>query len=418
MTKSEVEVLIVGGGAAGIAAGRTLHDAGVDCQIVEARDRLGGRAWTVTGGGYPIDLGCGWLHSGSENPWTEIAKKQGLTIDQTPPPWIRSSNPVNFSLPEQANFRDALLSFFDRQGELPEHGPDIAAASLLQPYERWNNLIGAVSTFLSGAEPEHLSARDFSRYHDNGVNWRVVEGYGTAIVGHAEGVSTVLGCAVKQIDRRGKRLSVETERGTIAADAVILTLPSNLIAEDAVRFLPALPEKTEAAAALPLGVNDKLFLALSDAEEFEKDSRLFGRVDSTATAAYHFRPFGRPQIEVYFGGSLAADLEKGGEGAFVEFAVSQLTDIFGSSFAGRLRPIRMHCWSADPFARGAYSRAVIGKADCRAALAAPVDARLFFAGEACSTHDYSTAHGAYRTGVAAAGQALAVLRKTPPKAPG
>ena len=86
---------------------------------------------------------------------------------------------------------------------------------------------------------------------------------------------------------------------------------------------------------MPLGTNDKLFLSLANAEEFEKETRLFGRTDRTAVAAYHFRPFGRPQIEAYFGGSLAAELERGGERAFFEFAVGELTSLLGSEFAKR-----------------------------------------------------------------------------------
>src|SRR5205823_1223865 len=106
-----------------------------------------------------------------------------------------------------------------------------------------------------------------------------------------------------------------------------------------------------------------------------------------------FRPFGRPQIEAYFGGTLAAELEAGGESAFFDFAVSELTGLLGSAFARRVRPIRIHRWGVDPFSRGSYSYAVPGMADCRATLAAPVDDRLFFAGEACSKNDFSTAHG-------------------------
>ena len=96
-----------------------------------------------------------------------------------------------------------------------------------------------------------------------------------------------------------------------------------------------LPEKTEAARGLPLGLADKLFLSLSDAEEFNKESRLFGRTDRSGTGVYHFRPFGRPQIEAYFGGRLAAELEAGGDDAFVDFAVSELVGLLGSDFARR-----------------------------------------------------------------------------------
>src|SRR5262249_59091716 len=151
--------------------------------------------------------------------------------------------------------------------------------------------------------------------------------------------------------------------GAIMADVAIVTLPSALIAEEALAFAPALPEKIQAAAGLPLGHADKLFLALADAEEFEKDSRLFGRTDRSRTGVYHFRPFGRPQIEAYFGGPLAAKLEAGGEPAFVDFAVAELTGLLGSDFARRIRPLRLHPCGTDPFARGSYSYALPGQAD-------------------------------------------------------
>jgi monoamine oxidase len=139
---------------------------------------------------------------------------------------------------------------------------------------------------------------------------------------------------------------------------------------------------------------------------------VFGHTDRTATAAYHLRPLGRPLIECYFGGQCAAELESVGDSAFFDFATAELNGVFGNGFARRIKPIRIHRWGQDPFARGAYSYARPGFADCRATLAAPVDDRLFFAGEACSTHDYSTAHGAFRTGVAAAEQIIAVRKKT------
>ncbi|HEY6994182.1 MAG TPA: NAD(P)/FAD-dependent oxidoreductase [Xanthobacteraceae bacterium] len=415
MAGSDTEVVIIGGGAAGIAAGRRLTDARIDCLLVEARSRLGGRAWTVDdGAGFPIDLGCGWLHSADRNPWREIAQAQGRSIDRTPPPWTRRSVPIGFPLAEQAAFLDALHKFHLRRDTLPEDEPDVASATFLEPLGRWNPLIDAISTYATGAELDRVSARDFNRYDDSGVNWRVVEGYGAVIAAHAAGVPVVLGCPARRIDHGGRRLRVETADGVIAADAAIVTLPSRLIAEEQLRFTPALPEKIEAAAGLPLGLADKLFLSLSDAEEFDKDSRLFGRTDRRGTGAYHFRPFGRPQIEGYFGGPLAAELEASGEPAFLDFAVAELVGLLGSDFARRVKPLALHPWGVDPFSRGSYSYALPGKAECRSALAAPVDHRLFFAGEACSRGDYSTAHGAYLTGVAAAEQAIVARGKRAP----
>jgi monoamine oxidase len=412
VASSDTEVVIVGGGAAGIAAGRRLTDARIDCLIVEARPRLGGRAWTVgDGSGAAIDLGCGWLHSADRNPWVAIAEAQGRTIDKTPPPWRRRSAPIGFPLAEQSAFLEALQKFEQRlDTPSDDEAADVAAATFLEPLGRWNGLIDAVGTYVSGADLARVSARDLGRYDDSGVNWRVREGYGTAIAAHAAGVPVVLDCPVRGIDHSERRLRVDTANGAITADAAIITLPSAVIAEEALAFTPALPEKIHAAAGLPLGHADKLFLALSDADEFDKDSRLFGRTDRSRTGVYHFRPFGTPQIEAYFGGPLAATLEPGGERAFVDFAIAELTGLLGNDFARRIRPLRLHPWGVDPFARGSYSYALPGKADCRATLAAPVDDRLFFAGEACSRGDYSTAHGAYLTGVAAAEQAITARR--------
>jgi monoamine oxidase len=412
MAENDFETVVVGGGAAGIAAARRLHHAGVKCLIVEARSRLGGRAWTITGAsGYAVDLGCGWLHSADRNPWVAVVEEQHRTIDKTRPPWASSALPHRFPEDEQREFRKAQEDFFKRIGERAQRDPDVPAAALLEPDCRWNSLIGAIGTYISGAELDRVSARDFDNYDDTGVNWRIVEGYGATIAACGDALPTILDCPVQRIDHHGKRLKIETPRGVITADQAIVTLPTTLLANAEQLFAPALPEKTQAARGLPLGLADKLFLSLEGAEEFEKDSRLFGATDRSATATYHLRPFGRPQIEAYFGGRLAAELEAGGASAFFDFAVSELTRQLGSDFAARVTPIHIHRWGADPFARGSYSYALPGMAGCRTTLAAPVDNRLFFAGEACSSGDFSTAHGGWITGVAAADQAIRALRR-------
>lgn len=406
MANDDHEVAVIGGGAAGAAAARHLNEAGIDCLLIEARNRLGGRAWTVPGpNGTALDLGCGWLHSADRNEWTTIALAQGRTVDKTPPPWSRSI--MGFKRGEQDDYRRALHAFHERASALARGDADVAVAAALEPSGRWNGLIDAVTTFISGGEAAQVSLRDYDNYEDSGINWRVVEGYGTTVAAHGHGLPVALDCAVSRIDHGGKRLRIETEKGVVVADRVIVTLPTAMLAEDAL-FSPALLEKAEAARGLPLGLTDKLFIGLDKPEEFEVDSRLFGAKNATATAAYHLRPFGRAQIECFFGGDNARELEAQGEYAFFNFAVAELTGRLGSDFARRIRPISIHRWGADAFARGSYSYAVPGKADCRTVLARPVDGRLFFAGEACSKHDYSTTHGAYRTGIAAAEQVMKV----------
>jgi monoamine oxidase len=409
----EVEVAVVGGGAAGIGAARTLHDAGVNCLLIEARSRLGGRAFTELDSGYPLDLGCGWLHSADVNPWTKIAQAQGKTIDKTPPPWMKPTAQPKFSVEDQRAFRNATSAFFRRAEEAGSKDPDVPSSELLEPGDRWTPLVRAVSTYFAGVEPELVSARDFALYEDTEVNWRVVEGYGAAVTAHAQGVPTLLNAVVTRIDHSGKRIQVETAKGVVTASYVIVALPSAIIAQTENLLAPALSDKVEAARNLPLGLADKLFLSLDGAEEFAADSRLYGASDRTETATYHMRPFGRPVIEAYFGGANAWALEKGGVAAFFDFAVGQLIGLLGNDFAKRVKLLGMHLWGGDPFARGSYSYAKPGHWNDRRRLAQPVDDRLFFAGEACSSDFFTTAQGAYRTGADAAEMIMKLRARSP-----
>ena len=413
MPDSEVEVVVIGGGSAGIAATRRLCDASIRCLLIEARPRLGGRAWTVMGAGFPLDVGCGWLHSGDRNPWTTVAQQEGFTIDKTPPPWMRPPLEVSFPRQDHSNYRHALGKYYERLKEAAQHDGDAPASTLIDPNDRWSGMIGAISTYVSGAELERVSIKDLDRYADTGINWRVVEGLGATIARYGANLPVMLDCPVHSVDHRGKRLRVETGNGVIEADQVIVAIPVALIAAERVVFTPALPAKVEAARKLPLGVNDKLFMSLDNADEFDVGTRLFGHTDRVATAGYHVRPFGRPLIEAYFGGRCAAELEANGDSAFFDFAASELAGLLGSDFKRRIKPLRVHRWGQDPFAMGAYSYAVPGYADCRQTLAEAVDNRLFFAGEACSRNDFSTAHGGFRTGVAAAEQIIALRDSAP-----
>jgi monoamine oxidase len=408
----EVDVAVIGAGAAGIAAGRRLAEAvSVSFVVFEARARLGGRAWTAQRGGFSLDLGCGWLHSGDQNPWTGIAEKLGFAIDRTPAPWTSGKRDLSFSEDDQREFNRASSEFYDRLDKAAQEGHDRPASDFLAPGDRWNELLNAISTYANGAELDLVSVQDAAEYGDTGINWRVKEGFGTAIAAYGNGLPVALDCPVTAIDHSGKRVRVESAKGSVEARVVIITVPTTTIGEERVRITPALPEKTEAAAGLPLGLADKVVLSLDKPEIVPQETRLFGNAARTGTGAYHLRPFGRPLIEGFFGGRLAHQMEQEGDGALAAFAVEELATQLGNDIRARLTPLAATAWSRDPFAHGSYSHALPGKAGARAVLARPVDERLFFAGEACSAESFSTAHGAYETGIASAESALTALAK-------
>jgi monoamine oxidase len=406
----ELDVIVIGAGAAGLAAARRLATARLSIRVLEARNRLGGRAWTLRDPtGLPIELGCGWLHSAEENEWCIVASTLGFALDRTRPPWRTQLNDIGFPAPDQDDYRAASARFYDRLDAAGEAEIDQPGNRFLEPGCRWNALINATSTYINGVELDELSARDFWRYRDTGVNWRVVEGYGTLVAACGAGLEITLDCPAEVIDHGGRLIRIETPRSELLARAVIVTVPTDVLAAGTPRFVPELPAKIAAAAALPLGLADKLYLRLDGAEAFPRDSHLYGAVDRVRTGSYHLRPLGRPLVEGYFGGALARDLEQEGEAAFASFAIDQLASLLGGDIRNRLHPVAASAWARDPHARGSYSHAKPGEADARQVLAASVDQRLFFAGEACSSEDFSTAHGAYRSGVSAAEQVIAAL---------
>ncbi len=410
MAHDEFDIVVVGAGAAGLAAAQLLGASGLSHLVLEARDRPGGRAWTVRlANGETADLGCGWLHSAETNPLAGVAERQGLTLDKSPAPWGRSSAQVGPNRAQAGAFIAALGRFRERVESRPADAADVACSALLEPGEPLNPLIDAVSTYYSGAELEKVSAADLQAYEDSGVNWRVREGLGAVVAGLAKGAPVRYSCPVRVLDRRGTRLCIETDLGTLSARAAIVTLPSNVIAASPDLFRPALPGKSEAASRLPLGLANKLYMELLAPGDFPSDSRAFGDMGRRATGGYQFRPLGRPLVEGYFGGDLAESLERDGLAGAFDFALGELVGLFGADFRRAVRPLAFHGWRSDPFAMGAYSYARPGGAGSRRTLAAAVDSRLFFAGEACSPDSYSTAHGAYLTGRAAAEAAMRAL---------
>lgn len=405
---SEIDVAIVGAGAAGIAAARTLEGSGLSVLVLEARDRLGGRAFTVTPApGVVFDTGCGWLHSADLNPFVAIARGLGFAIDRTRPPWRVQGYEPAFPRAEREDFIAALDAFFARTEAAARSGRDSAASDHLEPGNRWNPMIDAISTYINGCELDQVSVIDLNAYVDTEINWRVPRGYGTLVAAYGAPCPAALNTVVVLIDHSAAQLRLETSRGSLRAQKVIVTVPTDLIAAEAIRFHPALPAKVEAAFSLPLGLADKVTLAVEAPDDMPKDGNLRGMTMRTAAGAYHLRPFGQARIEGFFGGRYARELEDAGAGALAQAAIDEIVALLGSDMRRRLAPLAQSRWALDPFARGSYSHALPGHAGKRAVLAAPVDGRIFFAGEATSPDFFSTAHGAQQSGVRAAHEAMA-----------
>jgi monoamine oxidase len=413
---SSVDVAIIGAGAAGLGAANALKKSGLSVLVLEARNRVGGRAHTIMASpDVTFDVGCGWLHSADQNSFVKIAEELNFEINKSLPPWRERAYGEAFPQDDRDDFIRALDAFYDRAEkaaiEAEQSGRDVAASLFLEPGNRWNPMIDAISTYVNGCELDSVSILDMDAYEDTDLNWRIRRGYGALIAAYGASCPLALNCQVTLIDHSAKRVRIETSQGTLTADKVIVTVPTNLIAEETIRFHPPLPAKVAAARGLPLGLADKVTLALDEPEALPIEGNLRAATMRTEMGTYHLRPFGQPCIEGFFGGRFARSLEDAGDGALAAAGIDEIVSILGNDFRRKLKPLAESRWAHDPFARGSYSHALPGHAGDREALAAPVDGRLFFAGEATSPEFFSTAHGARDSGERAAEEVLADGKK-------
>ena len=406
-----IDIVIIGGGAAGIGAARRLASSGLSTRLIEASSRLGGRAWTQEIAGLDLDIGCGWMHSGDRNSWAGIAQAAGIPLEKGRARWTDQHLDLGFTRAEQA---DAWRTFGNWGRRLSSSPPaSDCAADALVPGE-WNDLIRAIVGFISGAPRERLSAADYVAYDASSTdeNWRTRRGYGSLVASSCpSNVPLNLASPVRSIALEPRGVTVGTRAGDLHARAAILTVSTRVLAGDTIRLPAELDPWREAAKALPLGCNDKLFLEIVGDAPFADESHVIGDPHDARTGSYYIRPFGWPVIECFLGGETVRVLVEGGTAAAFAFAIDQLSELFGSNVREKLRPLAASNWSRMVRIGGAYSYALPGHATARKTLARPFDGRLFFAGEATSLTDFSTAHGAHDSGLRAAEEAIAALSR-------
>jgi monoamine oxidase len=408
---SEIDIVIVGAGATGIAAARWLQEKGSQPLVLEARSRVGGRAHTDTQAfGVPLDFGCAWLHSADQNPWATLAQRQGATILERPPDWRRRVGAHELTPEERAAMGRAMERNFALADAAARAGRDVAVSELI-PSDDFRAQFDAIMTWYIGIESDSVSSFDLARFADSEINWAVRQGLGSVVARAAEPLDVRLNAPVQKIDWRGSRVNLQTSSGTIAARAVIVTAPTNVLVEGGIAFEPSLPVTLQQALAdVPLGIANKVFFRMRPGTlPFEGTTHFIGTDKSSHTCSYQVRPSGHDALLAYFGGRFARDLEQRGE--LERFAREELAGIFGSDFDRQIVASVTVGWSQDPFARGSYSAARPGRARARESLAEPVGERLFLAGEACSVEHFGTIHGAWESGQRTAARALEAIQR-------
>ncbi len=404
-TSTPVDVVIVGAGAAGLAAARTSGELGLSFVLLEAAGRIGGRAFTATEPfGAPWDWGCHWLHSADINPFTRLADAYGFRYLADPVPWRSHLGDRWASAAEEARVDAYVDGSYEAALLAGEAGRDEPMADHIDAADPAYWVLRHSVNAEWGVDP----TLDQARYRDTDRNWPVQDGYGALVARHAAGIPVELNTPVTAIDWSGRLVKVFTPNGTVKTRAVIVTVSAGVLGAGAIRFTPVLPDwKGAAIANVPLGKANKVGLAI-DADRLGVAGHTAVSVPCGTEGAigFHLRPFGVNIASAYLAGPMCSALEREGAGAMVDAVTAALISILGSDVKEGIGATACTRWESDPLFRGAYAAARPGHADARRDLARPVDERLYFAGEATSPDFFSTCHGAHLTGIAAA-QAVA-----------
>jgi monoamine oxidase len=396
-----IDLAVVGGGTAGIAAAREAKARGLSALILEASDRVGGRVHSLSWREYVLDLGATWLHSAERNPLVPVADQLNIQLDRSQTRWREQFHNLGISKEEQAESRFAIEEFTERLTTNPPSSD--RASDALVPGSEWDGALNAFSNFLNGTGLENVSAADFTAYWNSSgdQNWRIPTGLGSFVELVGSGLDIRINCAIRKIEFLANAVRLVSDRGQVEAKHAIVAVPTSILASGAIDFPSVFDPWLHAASQLPLGHVEKLFFDLPDSESFPVGAHLLGNPRTADTGSYILRPIGSPVIEGFFGGDWLKSLI--GEDVAAK-AREELGHLLGADFARSVHPVAYSDWQRRSFICGSYSYARPGQHGARAALAKPVNERLAFAGEACAENDYATVHGAWASGKAAVEQ--------------
>ena len=416
----EADIVVIGAGAAGIAAARRIMAANRKVIVVEAASQIGGRCQTdMTTFEVPFDRGARWMHNPETNPMIKLARAAGLEIT-TAPSGQKIRIGRRFARPGETEEFLAALVRANRAIDDASRRSDVSCASVLpKDLGDWAGtaefLLGAN---FAGKDLKELSVVDKARAQDRNAAIACRQGLGTLIAKLGEQVPLSLSTPASRIAWGSRDVTVETPSGKIAARAAVVTVSSNVLAAGNIKFTPDIPKRTlDAASKLSLGSYDRIALQMpGNPLGLARDDVIIEQSNSTRTALMYANMGGSSLCTLDVAGSFGRDLSAQGEAAMVAFAVEWLTKLFGSDAAAAVKKSSATRWNAAPFALGAMSAAGPGGQASRKILTEPIGC-MYLAGEATHETLWGTIDGAWESGERAAEAALrriGALRDTEP----
>lgn len=432
---TDADVIVIGAGMAGLAAGAELRRAGRDVLVVDARARVGGRVHTLHDPRVPvpIELGPELVHEGADVVHELVHQLALAEHELEGTTWLRRRGRLAERRSFDATVERGLRAAF---AHIPRGG-DIAFEEALARAHTSADVRELTRFFVEGfhaCDPARIGARALSQGgpEGRGRSLRVHVGYRALAEGLAMRIAPCfrLGTTITSIAWRRSEVVVHgmgptKQPVTLRARAAVVTLPLGVLqappdGPGAVVFDPLPGDRRRALAGLRMGHVVKLTFHFREAF-WTKNAAL-------AKAAFFFHPRGpfptywtslpiqAPVLVAWAGGTAAEALEGLDEAGLAGAALDGLADLLGvprRAVHDVVETWFMHDWTRDPLARGAYSHALVGGAGAAKRLARPEGCSLFFAGEhTAPAPDNGTVHGAIESGRRAAREALDRLAAT------
>ncbi|MEO0328134.1 MAG: NAD(P)/FAD-dependent oxidoreductase [Pseudomonadota bacterium] len=408
---SNPDVVIIGAGSAGIGAARRLMQQGRSVIVIEAANRIGGRAYTESNTfGVPYDQGCAWLQGPRSLPHLDVISELGFS--KTDHKISNEAFFVNGKLStndEKRAFEAAQSAIYD---DIWGKG-DVAASTVISDMP----FMPAAKTWLTmghAVDMENLSTKDVNVYPDYEVNYLIKEGLGRVVAELGSDIPVKLNCKATAIDWTGEGVKIETSDGMISANACIVTVSTGVLASGAIRFSPELPvEKQEAIANVPMGLFSKIALQF-DGERFglkANDWLSYALSENQTGEGCYFItwPTDTELAVGMIGGDFAWDITSKGADVAIDLALETFAGLVGNDAKKHFVKGHLNDWHDNPNTLGAYAAAKPGKFEARDQLKAPLGRQVFFAGEAVAVPLAALCSGAHLSGEATADVVHAVL---------
>ncbi|SPM32424.1 Monoamine oxidase [Mycobacterium rhizamassiliense] len=409
-------VLVVGAGVAGLAAARSLTDAGWPVRVIEARDRIGGRVYTNRDWGVPIEMGASWIHGTTNDPLMELARSAGAELVPSDyDGWAKLAvdptlQPLNYD-------KETWPKFVERACGRVQGGSLAAALDTAANLERLSRsdrvqLAFYVATEIEdeyAADANQLSAKTFDKgEYSTGDQDIIANGYDAVPNQLAKGLQIVLNTPVTAIVRKDTSVVVRAGSQSFEGAAAIVTVPLGVLKSGTIAFDPPLPDgHAHAVRALGFGVLSKSFFRF-DRRTWKVPNAFyqFIGVNPGPWAQWFTAPSAAGPIAVAFNaGGFGRSVESSSANDVISGALPAARQLFGNDVAPV--EVRTTTWNTDPYARGSYSFHAPGSGlDDRLKLQEPITDRLYLAGEAVGVSNPSTVSGALRSGRHAADQLM------------